>query len=263
MYIWCAGRSTTSRCSQYARKILLACWPACLHTHKHLRTRAHTQIHFVANSTVPYMYVCTLKHKYHTGAFCSIQVLRALGRISVRVFSTHSPPPNCSRRTTMRPLEFCPRLNSLSPSSIVTTTNQLQETPAGNPCRKTPRAENSSMLHTEEVLTQPRLLQHGGNAKHTHDRLPMDSLTRLFGSPEHGRRASNATMSVCPGSPFSGHFTVMVFPATRARNSSPGETPSGITTCFSGMSLSWCRRALLKFSPPCDSSPKFSPLRTP
>ena len=141
------------------------------------------------------MYVCTLKHKYHTGAFCSIQVLRALGRISVRVFSTHSPPPNCSRRTTMRPLEFCPRLNSLSPSSIVTTTNQLQETPAGNPCRKTPRAENSSMLHTEEVLTQPRLLQHGGNAKHTHDRLPMDSLTRLFGSPVHSWKPARAGQS--------------------------------------------------------------------
>ena len=90
---------------------------------------------------------------------------------------------------------LCPRLNSLSPSSIVTTTNQLQETPAGNPCRKTPRAENSSMLHTEEVLTQPRLLQHGGNAKHTHDRLPMDSLTRLFGSPEQKEACAGGTES--------------------------------------------------------------------
>ena len=113
---------------------------------------------------------------------------------------------------------------------------QLYRDPGANQLQRC----GASMLQTEKALKQARQLQQAGNAKRrAHNKLPMDSLTRPFGSPEHGRGASTATMSVCPGSPSSGHFNVMFFPATRARNSSPGETPSGMTTSCSGI----CRGA--------------------
>ena len=65
--------STTSRCSQYARKILLACSPACLHIHKHARVssraRAHTHTHeYILYPTARYrtcMYVILNFYENH------------------------------------------------------------------------------------------------------------------------------------------------------------------------------------------------------
>ena len=211
--------STTSRCSQYARKILLACW---LHTHKHARTHARTRARARANTHTHTNRFCTQQHgTLHVCMYTQTQVsyLRFLfnpsfARARQNLSACHLHPFTA---TDLFPQDNDEAVRVLP--LVEFALPQLYRDQGANQLQRF----GASMLQTEEAL------KHLGSCskeamRGTQNKLPMDSLTRPFGSPEHGRGASTATLRISPISKRSrmssslGHLTVMVFPATRARN---------------------------------------------